>query len=487
MGFFVKTAIVKVFNAEYLGLTSVLSSILQVLNMAELGFSTAVVVSLYRPINDNDIPMIRGILSYYRSAYRIIGIIVFAGGLLVLPFFPMFLGSSSNLKINVYLVYMIYVMNSAISYFLFAYKEALLNAVQRFDITKKVFVGITLLRDGCQLIAIVVFRNFYLFAFVMLGCTVIYSVLLQVITQKKYRDYYPEGQIDEGSRKDIRMQIAGLSIGKVLGISRNSLDTLIISSFLGLTIVGQYNNYFYIFSTLISVAWVIIGAVQSSVGNSLVSETKEKNFHDLMKMECLFSIMLSVATACLFTLYQPFMRIWMGQSMVFNDRVMYLFVIYFYAMGINGVRNAYFFALGLWWRAKWILISEATLNLILNVLLGKIFGIYGVLFATIITIIFLNYLGITKLLFREYFIFGFKKYLINRVYYTIITISICIVAKVACSFVTDTGYMGLIERLIITLIISGGLVMTVLYLFYKEQFYIAIDFTKKILNAEKGV
>ena len=52
--FIVKSIINNCLGAEYLGLNSLFSSILQVLMLSELGFSSALVYHMYQPIADND-------------------------------------------------------------------------------------------------------------------------------------------------------------------------------------------------------------------------------------------------------------------------------------------------------------------------------------------------------------------------------------------------------------------------------------------------
>ncbi|MFR4710115.1 MAG: hypothetical protein ACLUAL_00125 [Blautia wexlerae] len=52
--FVVRSVIIYALSAEYLGLNSLFSSILQVLNLTELGFSSAMVYSMYKPIAEND-------------------------------------------------------------------------------------------------------------------------------------------------------------------------------------------------------------------------------------------------------------------------------------------------------------------------------------------------------------------------------------------------------------------------------------------------
>ena len=52
--FFIRTAMIYSLGIEYLGLNSLFTSILQVLNLAELGVGSAMVFSMYKPISEDD-------------------------------------------------------------------------------------------------------------------------------------------------------------------------------------------------------------------------------------------------------------------------------------------------------------------------------------------------------------------------------------------------------------------------------------------------
>ena len=52
--FITRTVIIQILGSEYLGLNSLFASILQVLNLSELGFSSAIVFSMYKPIAEKD-------------------------------------------------------------------------------------------------------------------------------------------------------------------------------------------------------------------------------------------------------------------------------------------------------------------------------------------------------------------------------------------------------------------------------------------------
>ena len=75
--FIVRTMIIHIIGAEYLGLTGLFYSIVQMLNLTEMGFGTAIVYSMYKPIAENDEKTIHALLAFYSKIYRLVGIVDF--------------------------------------------------------------------------------------------------------------------------------------------------------------------------------------------------------------------------------------------------------------------------------------------------------------------------------------------------------------------------------------------------------------------------
>ena len=136
--FVIRTIIIRELGAGYLGLGSLFTSILQVLNLAELGFSSAVVFCMYKPIAEKDSETICALLNLYKQIYRIIGIVILVIGLALTPFLPYLIKGTVPNGINIYILYYIYLFNTAITYFLFAYKSTLLVAHQRNDVVSNI-------------------------------------------------------------------------------------------------------------------------------------------------------------------------------------------------------------------------------------------------------------------------------------------------------------------------------------------------------------
>lgn len=106
--FFVKTVIIRTIGINYLGLNNLFASIIAILNITELGFSEAVVFSLYKPLAEDDTATVCALMSYYRRIYRIIGSIVLAAGIIVLPFLPKLIKDDVPNDINIYILYLNY-------------------------------------------------------------------------------------------------------------------------------------------------------------------------------------------------------------------------------------------------------------------------------------------------------------------------------------------------------------------------------------------
>ena len=65
--FVIRTIIIRIIGKEYLGLDSLFTSILQVLNLAEMGFSSAVVYNMYKPIAEENDDLLCQILKFYKK------------------------------------------------------------------------------------------------------------------------------------------------------------------------------------------------------------------------------------------------------------------------------------------------------------------------------------------------------------------------------------------------------------------------------------
>ena len=73
-----------------------------------------------------------------------------------------------------------------------------------------------------------------------------------------YPDYHAYGKLPDVEVKKINGRVRDLFTSKVGNIIVNSADSIVISTFLGLTILASYNSYYYIMSAVIGMVKKII-------------------------------------------------------------------------------------------------------------------------------------------------------------------------------------------------------------------------------------
>ena len=67
--FLMRTVMIYFMGVQYVGLNSLFTSILQVLNLAELGVGSAMVYSMYKPIAEEDTATICALMRLYKIYY----------------------------------------------------------------------------------------------------------------------------------------------------------------------------------------------------------------------------------------------------------------------------------------------------------------------------------------------------------------------------------------------------------------------------------
>lgn len=401
--FIVRTIFIKTIGEEYLGLNTLYSSILQVLNLADLGFSTAIVASMYKPIAENDTETVSALMKLYRNIYRVIGISILGVGIILTPFISHFINGTPPEGINIYVLWILYLLNTVISYLLFAYKVSVLNAHQRNDVTEKIGTITRIITSIFQIYVVAVLRNIYLYVALTEICSCAYNIWCAIECDKRYPQYSCRGQIDAKTKNKITKDIGALTIQKIGNTVSLSLDSIIISAFLGLTTVAIYGNYFYVISAISTFVALIYSAITASIGNSIAMESKEKNYNDFKKIVFLNTWLIGWCCICFMCLFQDLMVVWMGKNLLFEISTVLCLVLRFFFEQLRKVVLTYKDAAGMWWHDKWKPLVGCTVNLILNVLLVKTIGVAGVALSTVISYALVEMPWETHVLFKYYF------------------------------------------------------------------------------------
>lgn len=464
MPFLSRTALIYVLGMEYAGLSTLFTNILQVLNLADLGIGTAIVYALYEPVANNDVDTIRALMNYYRRVYRAIGCVIALLGLVLLPFLPNLIKGEPPADVNLTILYLVYLANTVVSYWLFAYKQALPTAMQRVDVVSNVNTVTNILLNLAQVVVVLVFRNYYAFLVVIPLCTILDNLLMSFYVDRTYPGYKPQGSISAELRASIRKRVAGLTIQRVCATTRNALDSVFLSAFIGLTITAIYSNYLLIMGAVTSILGVVSTAVLPTVGNSIVTDTTEKNYNDMRTMNYVYMMASGWCASCMLCLYQPFMRLWMGEANTLGMVVVVLIVLYFYGLKMGDIISLYASGSGLWWEMRWRSIAESVANVVLNFLFVQVWGVAGIVVATLVSLLIFNFGLATSIIFKYYFKNGrLPEYFLDQLQYFLINVAVCFIAFVVCSRLPEGGLVWLLARAIVCGLVTAVALLAINY------------------------
>lgn len=448
--FISRTVFFYTLGSLYLGLNSLFSSLLMMLSLTELGFGSALVFSMYKPLAEKNESKISALLYLYKKIYSLFGLVLIFLGILILPFIPKLIKGEVPDDINIYIVYLVFLLNSAVTYFVYAHRKALLIADQRNDIVVNINSVVTVLSFTTQTIILLVFKNYYIYVITFPLFTLLDCLIAGIVSKRKYPNLRCKGNVEQTELRSIKQHVKGIAIQKICSTTRSSIGNIIVSSFLGLTILAIYNNYYYIIISIHTLAYQIPNAIRSSVGNSISSESKEKNYEDFKSLNFLYAFLTGWMAICFLCLIQPFMRIWMGDDMTLPLRTVVLFSLYFILLQTTDIFELYKDAAGLWWYGRYRAIAEVIITIVLTLFLGKYIGVDGVLLAVILSISIVGHIYGSYIVYKNYFTEkSFKDYILNLLYYLFAITIVGIVSFIICNLIQLEGISGLLLKAII--------------------------------------
>ena len=463
--FISRTIIIVYLGVEYTGLGSLFTSILQVLSLAELGVGHALVFSMYKPVAENDIESINAYMAFYKKCYRIIGVLILSLGILLVPFIPVLVKSDIPDGVNLYILYGIFLGNTVISYFLFSYKTSVIIASQRMDIINRVYLFCFIGQQIIQIILLIVFRNYYLFVIVIPLNTIINNLTINYIVKKTCPEIDCKGKLDQKEINVIKDIVSGMMFQKIGSVVLSSVDTVVISAFLGLRLLGIYNNYYYIIAALFAFLAIINNSVIPSVGNNIQTHDLDSNYSVFRLYSFMYSWVVIFCAACLLSLYQPFMRLWVGEKYLLDFRMVMLLTGYFVIWKIVDPVYVFRDASGGWKEYKFIPMLAAGINLISNIILVQIIGLYGIVISTMIAFIVIYVPFFSFPLFNTYFrsIEKYRRYLFDQIKTVLVAMIVVSATYFGTSWITGNSVIEFVKKAMLCFVESSVLLFLVYF------------------------
>lgn len=372
------------YGSEVNGLLSSIRQIYVYLALLEAGVGDASVVALYGPIGRNDHKTVNKILAATHYYYKKIGIAYAACVLALGGIYPLLLDTTISYG-TCFWVIVLQGSGSVISYFVQGKYNMLLRVDNKSYITTNLATVTSVMTD---LIRIVLLLN---------GKSIIEvqaTYLVFNLAKMLYVSWYMKKNyswIDLSVTPDFKSisQKSAVMVHQISSLVFSHTDVLILTFVCGLKTVSIYSMYATIYGMVDNVINIISNSVQAALGQ--IFHTDRKKF--LKLQEAFETYYLAIVFALLtiaFIFALPFMKLYTrGADINYVDyRLPILFTMYqLLSYGRTSSNNILSFA-GAFKETQWRAVLEATINLVVSFICVFKFGIYGVLFGTVVALIY---------------------------------------------------------------------------------------------------
>lgn len=480
MGFFTRWMFIALLGKEYLGVSGLFTNVLSLLSLANLGFDTAIIYSLYKPLAEGNIVAVKGYMSVYKRVYRVVGVAVFVLGCILMPFLPHLINGEVTIPENIYVIYFLFLLQSASSYF-FSYKQSLLTASQQNRINSLYHSIFMVLRNLGEM-AVLLFFHAYI---PTLLCIIVFQLAENIwiarVTDKKYPFLVDSsaGKITSEQKCALKENVRSLFLYRISGTIISSTDNILISKFQGLASVGLYSNYVYIVDVIRTFLSYIFYSMTASIGNYNATESREAN--EKMYYNLFFASfwLYGFTGICLGVLLNPFISLWIGEDYLLPNWTVFIIIANYYTAGVQYASTTYREVTGLFKIGKYRPLIAAIINLVVSIVLAYPLGISGILLGTIISRLCVYFWYDPYIIHKTMFVRGLKYYFITYLIYALTTFGVGIICLVISNSIA-------IENQFITFVISMGIcgvIPNILFfvLFRKrKEFQIVLGYAKAI-------
>jgi len=397
-GFVGRGIFVRVLSGEYLGLGGFFGNVFSVISLCELGIGSAIAQSLYKPLARNDEYKVSAIIAYYSKVCRVLALVTSAVSLGVVGFLPSLVESKLS-AFEVSTAFLLFALHVCVSYIL-APKCTLVVCDQRMYVVSVVRSAVGVVSLVLQSAMLVIYGNYLLYLASRILVITLGDIIINMYADKSYPCLSLKMKVGREYKKSLFGNVKALVWHKAGGVLSRSCDSLLLTFFVGLSGMGKYSNYALMIGTVGAFFDVAINAVSASVGNLGAGDRGEKSEGIMRKIYFVNFWLLTVGTSIIVCILNPFIRLWLGEEMLFTNAQMLVIVSSFYFSCIRDPVQIFVNTFGLFKESKYIPMLRAVFNIVLSVIFVQKMGVAGVFLGTTLSTVLVPLCGEVRVLYK---------------------------------------------------------------------------------------
>ena len=385
LGFFSRKIMLVHLGTDLLGLNTALYAVIDFMLLMELGITSAVGVSLYKPLARGDVQKVNEIIWLFKYLYRILAGGIIGVGIIFSPLLPFVVEKSDVTLWQTYIAYFIFLLSAASNYF-FGYGRVLFQADQRNFIPVTITNSILITKTLCQIWIVLATDSYWGW----LACELFFQVgsymAIEKALYRRYRALVPVPGMSfrelVQSYRDIFHNAKRIAVHQFAGFVLKQSDNIIIATMINLSTVTLYGNYALVNNALNSLLWNVLQNAWAGVGNLVAVESKERIYAVYKEYLCANFFISVVINLCVVLLVDDFIRVWLGEEYILSRWIIIAMAGANVIGSFTNASSAFTSAYKLF-GFVWIPVVEAGVNIILSILGAYYLNLFGVLLGTL--------------------------------------------------------------------------------------------------------
>ena len=175
---------IEILGIEYMGINGLFTNIISLLGIVEMGVGTAIIYSLYGPLENDDRDIVSALMNFYKKTYNIIAFVVLLLGICITPFVQFFI-KEVNVGINIKFVFIMFIIDIVCSYLL-SYKRSILYADQKNYIINIVHIVYLVVMNFLQITCLYITKNYYVYLVIKIIMRISENIIISLVVNNKY-------------------------------------------------------------------------------------------------------------------------------------------------------------------------------------------------------------------------------------------------------------------------------------------------------------
>lgn len=384
-GFLVRRAFLNSIGVETLGVDGFFSTIISMLNLLDLGIGASSIFFMSKAFAKKDRDEVISIFRVYQTFYKIIAVVLFVVGIVISFNITNFVDAGAHDVQFLQIVFMLQFARTISTYLLICPRIAL-QCNQKNYISITVDAISALIFMIIKLVVITVTRNYMFYLLAMLIEIIVVNLFIGHIFKKEFPEIKQKAKLNARNKKEVTTYAKSIIFANVNDFVYRSTDNMVLTTFLGFSVVGFMSNYYYIFSAIEALFAQIFLSVAASVTNFIHDDevNEAANVTDLFYTVFFVGFALTLfCSICLIGLTNGFITVAFGAQYVLDNSIKLVMGTTFTIISMQVPLYMYISGKGLINKEILFSIACTVLNLTLSIILVQRIGTIGVLIGTL--------------------------------------------------------------------------------------------------------